>query len=92
MKVEGYVEILKALAHPIRFKIVCGLMRKEDCNVGAMAENLGVPQPTISQHLNILRNANIIVGYRNGNQVCYKLENAIVKNIINSIEVNICEL
>jgi DNA-binding transcriptional ArsR family regulator len=92
MKVEGYVEIFKALSHPIRLKIVCGLMRKEDCNVGVMSEKLAVPQPTISQHLNILKNANIIAGYRNGNQICYKLENSIVKKIINCLEVKVCEL
>jgi ArsR family transcriptional regulator len=41
-----------------------------------------VPQPTVSQHLNILKSAGIIKGYRNGTQVCYKIENCEVLKII----------
>lgn len=87
MNYEEYSEIFKALSHPIRLKIVCGLSKKENCNVTTMAENIGVSQPSISQHLNVLKSANIIFGYRKANQICYKLENSIVRKIIKSIEV-----
>ncbi|MFA6749992.1 MAG: ArsR/SmtB family transcription factor [Candidatus Ozemobacteraceae bacterium] len=92
MNIEDYAELFKAISHPVRLKIVCGLMRKENCNVSTMSEKLSIPQPTVSQHLNILKNANIIAGYRNGNQICYKLENPVVIKIIKSLEVQICEL
>lgn len=85
MKINEYTDIFKALSHPIRLRIVCGLMKKENCNVNTMAENLGVAQPTVSQHLNILKNAGIIVGYRNGNQVCYKVEDKTAKKIIKAL-------
>lgn len=87
---EQYVEIFKALAHPIRLKIACGLCDKEECNVSLMVEKLGVPQPTVSQHLNILKNAGIITGYRKGTQICYKVTNEIVRKIVKSLEVNSC--
>lgn len=84
-------EIFKALSHPIRLKIVCGLMKKEECNVSVMVEKLGLPQPLVSQHLNILKNAQIIKGYKKGTQICYKVVGETAKKIINSLEGEICK-
>jgi len=88
---EKYAEIFKALAHPIRLKIVCGLAKKEECNVSVMVEKLGVPQPTVSQHLNILKNAGIITGFKKGTQVCYQVTNEDAKKIVEVLKVNLCE-
>lgn len=84
-------EIFKALAHPIRLKIVCGLIKKQECNVSIMVEKLDVPQPTVSQHLNILKNAGVITGYKKGTQVCYKVTSEVAKKIIKTLEIEICE-
>lgn len=90
MKTSEYAEIFKALSHPTRLKIVCGLIKKENCSVNTIAEKLGVAQPTVSQHLNILKNADIISGYRNGNQICYKVENSVAKRIIEALGADLC--
>lgn len=90
-KMEKYAEIFKALAHPIRLRIVCGLSKKDECNVSKMVEALGVAQPTVSQHLNILKNAGIITGYKNGTQICYKVTNDEARKIVDSMETDICE-
>lgn len=82
---DHFSEVFKALGHPVRLKIVCGLIKKSQCNVNTMAEKLNVSQPSVSQHLNILKNARIIEGYRNGNQICYKVVNNDVLNMINVI-------
>lgn len=87
---EKYAEIFKALSHPVRLRIACGLVHKNECNVGNMVENLGVPQPTVSQHLNILKNAGIITGYKKGTQVCYRVEDEITKKIIETLGINFC--
>lgn len=91
MDFEKYSEIFKALAHPLRLKIACGLMRKDECNVSVMVEKLGVAQPVVSQHLNILKNAGVIESHRNGNKICYRLINEDVKKIINTMGGNLCE-
>jgi len=88
---ENYAEIFKALAHPIRLKIVCGLMTKDQCNVSVMVEKLQVPQPTVSQHLNILKNAGIITGYKKGTQICYKITNEKTKKIVSAMEIELCQ-
>ena len=86
-KCEEMAEILKALAHPLRLKIVCGLILKNECNVNKMVEHLNVAQPTISQHLIILKNAGIIEGFRHGNQICYKVTNDSVRKMIEALEI-----
>ena len=80
-------EIFKALSHPIRLKIVCGLIQKKECNVTKMVTHLNMPQPNVSQHINILKNADIIEGYRKGNEICYRVTNKIVEKIIESLEI-----
>jgi ArsR family transcriptional regulator len=78
-------EILKALGHPIRFCIVEGLLSGEQ-NVATMVNCTGVPQPTVSQHLNILKSAGIISGQRVGNQIHYSVKNPDAKKIIQSLK------
>ena len=91
MDFEYYSHIFKALSHPLRLQIACGLLMKDECNVSKMVEKLGVSQPTVSQHLNILKNAGIIQNQRKGTQICYRVINEKVKSIIKSMEINLCE-
>lgn len=78
-------EMLKAMAHPARLKILEGLLENE-CNVGLIQENLGLPQSTISQHLKTLKNAGIIKGRREGTKICYRIVDKKVREIINIIK------
>ncbi len=78
-------EMLKAMAHPARLKILEGLLENE-CNVGLIQENLGLPQSTISQHLKTLKNAGIIKGRREGTKICYRIIDKKVREIINIIK------
>ncbi len=91
MNAENYAEIFKALAHPVRLKIACGLLHRGKCNVNTMVEKLGVSQSLISQHLNILKNCGLIKGCREGNIIWYKLENELAIKLLNNIELNICD-
>jgi ArsR family transcriptional regulator len=77
-------EMLKALAHPARLKIVVGLI-KDECNVAQIQRVLGLPQSTISQHLRILRNAGIIKGRREGTKTCYRVIDTRVRKIMEII-------
>ncbi|MCL2888272.1 MAG: metalloregulator ArsR/SmtB family transcription factor [Elusimicrobia bacterium] len=91
LNVREYSEILKALAHPLRLKMVCGLSKKGICNVGTIAEQLGVAQPAASQHLNILKNAGVVAGYRKGVQICYKVQCPEAVKIIKSMDIDFCK-
>lgn len=87
---EKIAEIFKALSSTVRLKIVLGLIEKNECNVNKMTQGLGIPQPNVSQHLTVLKNAGIIEGYRKGNQICYKVVNEfaikIAKNVKEQLE------
>ncbi|WP_378953541.1 ArsR/SmtB family transcription factor [Pelosinus sp. sgz500959] len=72
-KYTELAEILKTLAHPVRLCIVKGLIEKGECNVTHMQHCLAMPQSTVSQHLQKLKSANIIIGVRNGLEINYKI-------------------
>jgi len=78
---EEISEMLKALAHPARLKIVVGLL-KDECNVAEIQRVLELPQSTISQHLRVLKNARIIKGRKEGTKTCYRVIDARVRKIV----------
>lgn len=82
---DELAEIFKSLSHPVRVRIVMGLIEKNECNVSTMVEKLGLPQPAVSHHLNILRNAGIVEGVREGNQICYRVTNERVKRMFKQL-------
>ena len=73
--------LLKAMGHPIRLKILEGLLQDE-CNVKRIVEKLGVAQSTVSQHLGILRHTGIIKARKEGVKTCYKVIDDRVRKII----------
>ena len=82
---EELSEMFKALAHPARLEMVVGLI-KDECNVAQIQKALGLPQSTISQHLRVLRNANVIKGRREGTRTCYKVTDARVRKFVRIIK------
>lgn len=52
---EKDIDMLKALAHPVRLDIVNELIKKGGCNVSQLVEEINIPQSTVSQHLTKLR-------------------------------------
>jgi ArsR family transcriptional regulator, zinc-responsive transcriptional repressor len=64
--------LLKALASPLRLRIVLSLAERPQC-VHDLVEDLGVKQPLISQHLRVLRLAGLASGERRGREIVYEL-------------------
>lgn len=65
-------EVLKTLASPRRLEILHRLS-EGPCEVGRLAEELGVAQPNVSQHLAVLRTAGLVDAERTGREVRYRL-------------------
>ncbi len=83
-KYKDESELLKAVAHPMRLQIIELLLLGlpiEGCSVTAIQKKLAIPQSTISQHLQTLRNKGIIDGSKTGAEVCYKVIDKRVVNI-----------
>ena len=81
-ELESYANILKIMAHPIRLRIVKGLIENGGCNVSKIYSSLGVPQSTISQHLSKLKSAGLVTGDRKGNEIIYSVESNDARKII----------
>ncbi|MCF7803459.1 MAG: metalloregulator ArsR/SmtB family transcription factor [Candidatus Marinimicrobia bacterium] len=77
-------EILKALSNPIRLKIIDAIREREVC-VSSLEEITGASQSCVSQHLSVLRNLGMVETSRNGNLICYSLNNRLAERIVNSI-------
>lgn len=84
INLDREAEILKVLGHPVRLKIVAGLM-SQSCNVKKIWECLELPQATVSQHLALLKNKGIIVGKRDGVEVFYQVTSTEARNIVESL-------
>lgn len=69
---EELVDALKALAHPVRLRIVQTLAGTER-NVGEIDEAADIGQPTLSQQLAVLRNAGLVKTRKDAKLVYYRL-------------------
>ena len=78
-------EVLKALAHPIRLRIIA-ILCEEDTHVNAMAERLDVQQPIISQQLRILRMNGLVEVMREGGHATYHLAEPKLRQIVECME------
>lgn len=67
------VDALKALAHPLRLRILEAL-RAGECNVGEIEEATGITQPALSQQLAVLRGAGLVANRRKAKLVFYRLD------------------
>ena len=69
---ERAADVLRALSHPTRLRIINILGDGELC-VKRLEEILEISQPSVSQHLSRLRYAGLIESERKGHLVCYRL-------------------
>ncbi len=73
--------IAKAFGHPARVAILQHLFKTNTCICGDLVDEIGLAQPTISQHLKELKNTGIIKGNIEGTSVCYCIDQSNWANI-----------
>jgi DNA-binding transcriptional ArsR family regulator len=78
------VEVLKGVAHPIRFRIVV-LLCDEERTVTEMMEILGARQSLISQHLAILRLTGLVEVDNCSGRNRYRLREPMLRNLISCL-------
>ena len=61
----------KVLGHPARVAILQHLFKTNSCVCGDLVNEIGLAQPTISQHLKELKYLGLIKGNVEGTSVCY---------------------
>ncbi|MGL6120736.1 MAG: ArsR/SmtB family transcription factor [Fusobacteriaceae bacterium] len=84
---EKQMEILKALAHSVRLNIVYLLKDCDSrcvCDIQSRQENLS--QSSLSQHLKILRDAEIVTCEKKGGWVHYSLKNKEILDVLDKLK------
>ena len=66
--------VAKVLGHPARIAILQQIIKAKSCICGDLVSEIGLAQPTISQHLRELKNIGIIKGDIEGTRVCYCID------------------
>ena len=88
-QVDNVTEILKSIAHPIRLKILCLLLDGEK-NVSEIEQQFGSTISNISQHLTVLRKADIIGRRKEANFMYYFLKDRKMVLLMETIKSNFC--
>jgi DNA-binding transcriptional ArsR family regulator len=78
-------ESLKALAHPVRLRIVAALCDEQQTVIG-LSRALAVPQAIVSQQLRILRMAGLVAARRAKGFALYAITKPELRNLISCIE------
>ena len=68
---ETIVTMLRAVANPVRYRILQILKERGECQCGPIGDALPIAPSTLSQHLKVLREAGLIRGAVDGPGVCY---------------------
>ncbi|MCP4428660.1 MAG: winged helix-turn-helix transcriptional regulator [Chloroflexi bacterium] len=76
--------ICQALGDPKRIQILYAL-HDEPRHVSALASELGIPQPTVSRHLRVLRQRSLVKTERNGPAVVYSLATPKIISILDDM-------
>lgn len=80
-QVDLAVEVFRMLADATRVQLLWTLIDRE-LPVGELAERVGKPTPSVSQHLAKLRMARLVATRREGVQIFYRLENEHVAQLV----------
>ena len=85
-RAERLSEILKAVAHPLRLRIIALLCGESEAHVNGLAERLGTPQPIVSQQLRILRARRLVQVTRENGFARYRLAEPALRDLVHCME------
>jgi len=90
VKADEVAATMGYLSNPARMRILCALA-VEEMSVGELVTMLGLPQPTISQHLTRLRESGLVASRRDGMRVLNRLHDPKVMQIMALLHKLYCE-
>ena len=72
---------LQALSDPTRRKIL-EMLKEGDLSAGALAAAFEISAPSVSHHLTVLKNAELVLAKRNGQFIVYSLNSTVVQEFL----------
>ncbi len=89
--IEKASKALKAMGHPLRLKILC-VIGDEELPVMDIVSKVGTTQSNISQHIDILREKEIIVSRREGAKILCKVKDLQILSLLQSMQETFCRV
>ena len=96
-KQNELADVFRVLANPARIAILEYLARQRACICNDIVEEIGLAQPTVSQHLKELKGIGFIKGEIDGKKVCYCIDleqwnyaQDLLNNFFNNTKNNCC--
>jgi len=77
-------KIFKALKDPTRRKIL-ELLKEKDLSAGEISRNFNISKPSISHHLDLLKQAGLVISEKKGQFMIYSLNTSILEDILHWI-------
>jgi ArsR family transcriptional regulator len=78
--------MLKAVAHPVRLGILQELAEQSEVCACDLGDAFSVSQPTISEHLRVLREAGLVTTRRDGNKICYSSDDGALEQLADVLQ------
>ena len=75
-------EFFRALAHPIRIRLLEVLVTTAECSVQDLQRTLGIDQPIVSQQLARLRASGIVSATKRGTATRYAVTDPLLKELL----------
>lgn len=74
-------DLFKALSDPTRREILM-LLQKQTLNAGEIAKHFTISKPSISHHLGILLNANLVISEKKGQYVYFTINSTVIQDLL----------
>ena len=78
---SGMNAVFKALSDPTRREIL-RLLSGGERTAGELAERFDMTKPSMSHHFSVLKDADLILGRRDGQQVFYSLNTTVLQDVM----------
>ena len=96
-EINDMAAMAKVFAHPARVAILQYISKQEGCICNDIVDEIGLSQPTISQHLQVINTAGLLKGSFKGKSICYCLNidrfqkfQTLLNSFFNSTVSNCC--
>ena len=89
--IQQAAQAIKAIAHPLRLKILC-VLGDQEISVQDIVEQVGTSQSNISQHLAILRDKGVLATRKDANRVFYRIDDLRTLKLIGMMRDVFCTM
>lgn len=76
--------MFKALSDPVRRQILL-MLRQKDMTAGEIAEKFDISKPSISHHLNILKQAGMVTDDKKGQYIYYSINTSVFEDVMSFV-------